>query len=97
LCLDYLSGHWTFRIGSKQDGTVTYRHLATNISKRRMSALEIHDFYQGRQTIEKYIDQGKNALFMRNLRSRRFYANYAFLLYVMMAGNLVNWTKHGLC
>lgn len=80
---------------TKQDGTVTYRHLATNISKRRMSALEIHDFYQGRQTIEKYIDQGKNALFMRNLRSRRFYANYAFLLYAMMAGNLVNWTKHG--
>jgi len=80
---------------TQRDGTVKYLHLATNISKRRMSALEIHDFYQGRQTVEKYIDQGKNALFMRNLRSRRFYASYAFLLYAMMAGNLINWTKHG--
>lgn len=82
------------RIWNDKKQQYEYRHLLTNISESKMNAVELEQYYQGRQTIEAFFKEEKNALAMKNLRTRDFWGNYVFFLLVAITNNLISWVKH---
>jgi len=77
----------------KQNGELVYSHLLTNISKNKMSAVEVFYFYNGRQTIEAFFKTAKNVYGIKNLRTRKFYGIYAFIWLVFITHILITWAK----
>jgi len=76
-----------------ETGELTYTLLYTNISKKKLSAVEAFHFYNGRQTIEAFFKMAKNTYGIKNLRTRKFYGIYTFLWMVFMTHNLITWFK----
>ena len=78
-------------LGSK--GELTYTLLHTNISRKKMSAVQAFHFYNGRQTIEAFFKAAKNTYGIKNLRTSSFYGIYSFIWLVFMTHNLSTWFK----
>jgi len=74
-------------------GDLTYTLLYTNISRKKLSAVEDFHFYNGRQTIEAFFKMAKNTYSIKNLRTSKFYGIYTFIWMVAMAHNLIMWFK----
>jgi hypothetical protein len=64
-----------------------YSCLITNIND--MTAKELFEFYNGRQTIEAFFKTCKNTYHIKNLRTRKFYGIYAFLIMVFITHNMI--------
>lgn len=94
-------GVWVYEFPSKdglriilvqiltKHGELVYTHLITNIPNERMSAVELFHFYNQRQTIEAFFKMAKNVYSIKNLRTRKFYGIYTFLLLVFMTHNFI--------
>jgi hypothetical protein len=78
-------------LGSK--GELTYTLLHTNISRKKMSAVQAFHFYNGRQTIEAFFKAAKNTYGIKNLRTSSFYGIYSFIWLVFMTHNLITWFR----
>jgi len=74
-------------------GELTYTLLYTNISRKKLSAVEAFHFYNGRQTIEAFFKMAKNTYSIKNLRTSKFYGIYTFLWMMAMTHNLITWFK----
>jgi len=66
----------------------------TNLSKKELPTERVFIVFQERQDIEGHIKEGKNAYFLENIRCKKFYGNYAFLLYASMAHNIMSLTQN---
>lgn len=77
-------------------GEIKRSRLLTDLPPSQMSAAQLFEFYNGRQTIEAFFRESRHVYGMKNLRSRRFLAIYGFLWLVMMAHNLAMWAKWAL-
>jgi hypothetical protein len=64
-----------------------YSCLITNINN--MTASELFNFYNERQTIEAFFKTCKNTYHIKNLRTRKFNGIYAFLLMVFITHNMM--------
>jgi len=78
-------------LGSK--GELTYTLLHTNISRKKMSAVQAFHFYNGRQTMEAFFKAAKNTYGIKNLRTSSFYGIYSFIWLVFMTHNLITWFR----
>lgn len=74
-------------------GKLVYTHLITNISKEKMSPVELFHFYNQRQTIEAFFKIAKNVYGIKNLRTRKFHGIYTFLWLVFMTHNFITNAK----
>ncbi len=71
-----------------------YSYYMTNLSKQELPTEKVFIVFQERQDIEGHIKEGKNAYFLENIRCKKFYGNYAFLLYASMAHNIMSLTQN---
>lgn len=71
-------------------GKVEYGHLYTNLTR---DAIDVFEFYNGRQCIEAVIRTDKSYLNIKNLRTRDFYGISAFLYLAFMTHNMLNLFK----
>ena len=75
------------------DGTLEYSLLYTNLPANLFGIRRCFAFYNERQTIESFFAQSRHIYNIQNLRSRKFYAIYAFLRFVFLTHNLIHWVK----
>jgi hypothetical protein len=75
------------------DGSYEYSMLITNLSAPEFSVLRLFAFYNERQTIEAFFCQSRQVFHIHTLRSRRFNAIAAFLSFVFLTHNLLQWVK----
>ena len=71
-----------------------YSYYMTNLSKEELPTKKVFIVHQERQDIEGHIKEDKNAYFLENIRSRKFYGNYSFLLYASIAHNIMSLTQN---
>jgi hypothetical protein len=74
-------------------GKLVYTTLITNISKSRMSAVELFHYYNKRQTIKVFFKTAKNVYHIRSLITREFYGIYSFLWLVFIIHNIITWFR----
>ena len=77
-----------------KDGKIKYSHLITDIAPEKMSALEIFQFYNERQTIEAFFKTCKETYGIKNLRTSKFYGIYGFLWLVFITHILITLMKN---
>lgn len=75
------------------DGRVEYSMLITNLPSAEFGVIRLFEFYNERQTIEAFFCQARQVLHIHTLRSRRFNAIAAFLQFVFLTYNLIQWVK----
>ena len=75
------------------DGTVECALLYTNLPAADWSVAQLFALYKERTTIEAFFCQSRHVYNIRNLRSRKFHAIYAFLRFVALTHNLLAWVK----
>jgi hypothetical protein len=75
------------------DGTVVYALLYTNLPASAWGVGRLFTFYNERVTIEAFFAAARHVYNIQNLRSRKFWAIFAFLRFVILTHNLVHWTK----
>jgi hypothetical protein len=76
------------------DGTMAYALLYTNLPGAAWSVTQLFALYNERTTIEAFFCASRHVYNIRNLRSRKFTAIYAFLRFVLLTHNLLVWAKH---
>jgi hypothetical protein len=76
----------------QSDGTVEYALLYTNLPAA-WAVDALFALYNERTTIEAFVCQSRHVYNIRNLRSRKFHAIYAFLRFVALTHNLLAWVK----
>jgi Transposase DDE domain len=76
------------------DGTYEYSMLITNLPAAEFGVLHLFAFYNERQTIEAFFRQSRQVFHIHTLRSRQFNAIAAFLSFVFLTHNLIQWVKH---
>jgi len=75
------------------EGDLEYFLIYTNLPADEFGIQRCFTFYNERQTIEAFFAQSRHVYNIQNLRSRHFQAIYAFLRFVFLTHNLINWTK----
>lgn len=75
------------------DGAVDYALLYTNLPATEWGLGRLFTFYNARTTIEAFFAAARHVYNIQNLRSRKFWAIYAFLRFVVLSHNLLHWTK----
>jgi hypothetical protein len=75
------------------DGTYEYSMLVTNLPAAEFSVIHLFAFYNERQTIEAFFCQSRQVFHIHTLRSRQFNAIAAFLSFVFLTHNLIQWVK----
>jgi len=75
------------------DGRCAYSMLITNLPHADFGVARLFAFYNERQTIEAFFCQARQVLHIHTLRSRQFTAIAAFLHFVFLTHNLIQWTK----
>ena len=75
------------------EGDLEYFLMYTNLPADEFGIQRCFSFYNERQTIEAFFGQSRHVYNIQNLRSRKFYAIYAFLRFVFLTHNLIHWTK----
>jgi hypothetical protein len=68
-----------------------YTALVTDLPPEQVAAGALEPLYEARQTIEGWFSEATAALQLKGLWSRSFWGLSAFLLYVALASNLLNW------
>lgn len=69
----------------------TYSCLLTTIPEAVLDTLQLVELYHARVSIEAWIKEGRQALHFDHLRTTGFRAAEAFLLFVILAQNLLTW------
>lgn len=75
------------------DGRLEYSMLITNLPTTQFGVIRLFAFYNERQTIEAFFCQARQVLHIHTLRSRRFNAIAAFLQFVFLTHNLIQWMQ----
>jgi hypothetical protein len=75
------------------DGRLEYAMLVTNLPVNDFGVIRLFEFYNQRQTIEAFFCQSRQVFHIQTLRSRKFNAIYAFLRFVFLTHNLLQWVK----
>ncbi len=70
---------------------VGYTAIVPDLPPDELATEALEPFYEARQTIEGWLSEATDALQLKGLWSRRFEGLEAFLLYAMLASNLLNW------
>jgi hypothetical protein len=78
---------------SLPDGRLEYAILITNLPADEFGVIGCFAFYNARQTIEAFFCQSRQVFHIQTLRSRKFNAIYAFLRFVFLTHNLLQWIK----
>jgi len=77
----------------QSDGHFEYTLLYTNLPPADFSVLRLFDFYNQRTTIEAFFAQSRHVFNIQSMRSRQFNAIAAFLRFVFLTHNLIQWAK----
>jgi hypothetical protein len=75
------------------DGRQEYSMLVTNLPTNDFGVVRLFEFYNERTTIEAFFCQARQVFHMHTLRSRHFNAIAAFLHFVFLTHNLIQWMK----
>jgi len=75
------------------DGTVDYALLYTNLPAAAWTLGQLFALYNERATIEAFFCHSRHVYNIKNMRSRKFHAIYAFLRFVALTHKLLVWTK----